>query len=102
MNIRRMISVRFCLSLCAALSVAGMAMAQRDGQPANLDGAGVVFVYYPSICTSAGKPENCKELPQPSRPAFESMAACSAHAEIELGRSGDPKLMATCMKLRES
>lgn len=93
-------SMRFCLSFGAALTVAGVLMTHRAGTAPD-PAAGVVYVYFPSLCAKPGDPSDCREVPRPARPAFDSMAACSAHADVELRREHNPRMMASCMKERE-
>lgn len=102
MNIRRMMTKRFCLSFGAALAVTSVLVSQRSGQEPPLEGAGVVYVYFPSLCAEPGDARDCHEIARPGRPAFESMAACFAHADVELQREHNPRLLASCMKVRES
>ena len=101
MNIRRMMTKRFCLSIGAALAVTSVLIAERSGPAPNPEGVGVVYVYFPSLCAAPGDPRDCHEIPRPSRPSFSSMAACSAHADDELRQEQNPRLMASCMKQRE-
>jgi hypothetical protein len=92
---------RFCLSLGAALAVTTVLVAHRAGPAPDAAQAGVVYVYFPSLCAAPGDPRDCHEISQPARPSFESMAACSAYADVQLGRENNPKLMASCMRQRE-
>ena len=101
MSSKHVPSMRFCMSLSAALAVAVMLVANR-GQPVlNLEGAGIVYVYFPSLCAAPGDSRDCQEIRHPTRPAFGSMAACSAYADVQLRQENNPKLMASCMKQRE-
>jgi hypothetical protein len=102
MKLRRFRSPRIFLSLGAAVAVSGVLAMERSGPAPNPEGAGVVYVYFPSLCAAPGDARDCHELPRPVRPAFDSMAACSAHADGELKREHDPRIMATCMKQREA
>jgi hypothetical protein len=102
MVVRRIMTRRFCLAFGVALTVASVLVTQRPDPASGLEGQGVVFVYFASHCSVAGDSRDCREIVTPSRPAFESMAACSAHADVELQSAHDPKLMASCMKLREA
>jgi hypothetical protein len=99
--IKKIMTKRFCLSFGAALTVASVLVMQRAGPAPNPEGQGIVYVYFPSHCAAAGDSRDCHEIARPDRPAFESMAACSAHADVELREANDPKLMASCMKQRE-
>lgn len=54
MNIKRIMTMRFCLSLGAALAVSSVLAEQRTGPAPDPEGAGVVYVYYPSLCAAAG------------------------------------------------
>jgi hypothetical protein len=101
MNIKGIMTKRFCLSLGAAAAVASVLMSHSGGAAPNPEGTGIVFVYFPSMCAAPGDATDCHEMQQPARPGFESMAACSAHAEIQLRLENNPKVMASCMKLRE-
>ncbi len=101
MSIRSMMTTRFCLALGGAVMVAAVLLTHRGGPVATTDGEGVVFVYFPSMCAAPGDASNCREIPQPTRPGFSSMAACSAYADVELRRENNPRLMASCMKQRE-
>lgn len=92
---------RFCLSLGAALALAGVLIAHRNGPTPDPEGEGVVYVYYPSLCAAPGDARECREVGQSIRPVFDSMAACAAHADVELNRERDPRLMASCLKQRE-
>jgi hypothetical protein len=102
MKLRNFRSPRIFLSLSVVAAVAGVLAMQRSGPAPNPEGVGVVFVYFPSLCAAAGDPRDCRELPQAVRPAFDSMAACSAYADGELKREHNPRVMASCMKQRES
>jgi hypothetical protein len=102
MKLSRLRSPRIFLSLGAAMAVSGVLAAQRVGPAPNPEGSGVIYVYFPSLCAAPGDPTDCHELPRPARPAFQSMAACSAHADVELQQAHDPRVMATCMKQREA
>jgi len=97
----RILTKRFCLSMGAALTVAAVLVTHRGGPAPNPEGAGIVYVYFPSLCAVPGDARDCRELPGRDRPAFRSMAACSAHADVELNREHNPRLMASCMKQRE-
>jgi hypothetical protein len=101
MSIRHIMTKRFCLSFGAALAVASVLVTHRDGPTPNAEAAGVVFVYFPSLCEAPGDSRNCQEIPRPGRPAFGSMAECSAYADAQLLQENNPKLMASCMKQRE-
>lgn len=101
MRARHLISKRFCLSLGAALAVAIVLVANRGQPVSNLEGAGIVYVYFPSLCAAPGDSHDCHEIPGQSRPAFGSMVACSAYADVQLGQENNPNLMASCMKQRE-
>ena len=101
MNIQRLMSWRLCLSFGVALTVTGVLVTRTSGPAPNLEGTGVVYVYFPSLCAKPGDSGDCHEIPQPSRPSFDSMAACSAHADLELRHEHNPRVMASCMKERE-
>jgi hypothetical protein len=101
MSIKRIMSMRFCLSFGLALGVTTVLVTHRGAPAGNLEGPGIVYVYYPSMCATPGDSSDCKEIQRPSRPAFSSMAACSAYADIELKSSHNPRVMASCMKERE-
>jgi len=92
---------RFCLSVGVSLAVASVLLAHRFRPALDADGLGVVYVYFPSLCAKAGDPGDCHEIPRSSRPSFESMAACSAHADAELRIENNPRIMASCMRQRE-
>ena len=92
---------RFCLSFVATLAVASVLLTHRGGPAPNLDTAGIVFVYFPSLCEAPGDPGHCQEIPRPGRPAFHSMAECSAYANGQLRLENNPKLMASCLEQRE-
>ena len=101
MNIRQIMTKRFCLSLAAALAVTSVLVTQHAGVAANPEGEGIVYVYFPSLCAAPGDARDCREIAQTHRPSFESMAACWVHADAELARAGDPRLLASCLKQRE-
>jgi len=101
MSLRRIMNMRFCLSFGLALGVTTVLVTHRGAPAGNLEGPGIIYVYFPSLCAAPGDASNCKELPRPSRPAFSSMAACSAFADAELKSEHDPRVMASCMKQRE-
>lgn len=90
----------YCTVAIAALLAIGLST-QIRGDRRNIEGEGTVFVYYASECASAGDASNCQQLPG-DLPAFQTMAACSAHAARELNAVQDPKRMASCEKMRES
>jgi len=100
-SIKRIMTKRLCLSLGAALAVSIVLAAQRSGSTLNVEGQGIVYVYFPSLCAAPRDSRDCHEIPRTSRPSFESMAACSAHADAELRQEQNPRLMASCMKQRE-
>ena len=102
MTIKRIMTMRFCLSLGAAVAVAGVLVAHRVEQAVPLEGDGIVYVYFPSLCAAARDASDCREIPRPVRPAFDSMAACSAYADVELQRENNPRIMASCMKQRQT
>jgi hypothetical protein len=101
MSIRRLMTKRLCLSFGATLIVAGVLAAQRTGPAPDPEGMGIVYVYYPSLCAQPGDSRDCHEIKQPARPSFDSMAACSAYADVELSEAHNPRVMASCMKQRE-
>ncbi len=94
-------TTRFCLGIGAALAFASVLGARTSGPAPTAEGQGVVYVYFSSVCAAPGDARDCKELPQPVRPSFESMAACTAHANVVLGEQHNPRLLASCMKVRE-
>jgi len=101
MSIKHLMSMRFCLSFGAALAVATTLVTHRGQPVANIEGPGIVYVYFPSLCAAPGDASDCHEIRQSARPAFESMAACSAYADVQLRTENNPKLLASCMKQRE-
>jgi hypothetical protein len=100
-RIRRTLSLRFCLSLGAALAVTSVLLTHRTAPSPDLAGGGIVFVYFPSLCAEPGNAKDCREIPAPTRPSFDSMAACSAHANAQLKQEHDPRLMGSCLMQRE-
>jgi hypothetical protein len=101
MSIRSVMTPRFCLAFAGALIVTAVLVTHRGGPAPSVGGEGGVFVYLPSIFAAPGDASNCREIPQPSRPGFTSMAACSAFADVELRRENNPRLMGSCMRQRE-
>jgi len=106
MSIRSVMTKRSCLGFGVALVVAAVLVTHRSGPAPSSEGDGpegngVVFVYFPSLCAAPGDASDCREIPRPSRPAFSTMAECSAYADVELRRENNPRLMASCMKQRE-
>ncbi len=101
MIVKKLMTKRFCLSLGAALSVASVLVTHRGGPAPNLEGEGIMYVYYTSLCATPGDSRDCREVPQTVRPRFESMAACTAHADAALSREHDPRMMTSCLKQRE-
>jgi hypothetical protein len=101
MNFRSIVTKRFCLALGGALVVAAVLVTHRAGPAPSPEGDGVIFVYFPSLCAAPGDSSNCREIPHPERPAFGTMAACSAYADVQLRQENNPRLMASCMKQRE-
>ena len=101
MSIRHILTKRLCLSFGMALAVAAVLVTHRGGPAPDPQGESVVFVYFPSLCAAPGDSTDCHEIPRPARPAFDSMAACSAYADAQLRRENNPRLMASCMKQRE-
>lgn len=89
------------LSVGAALLVAAVLVTHRGRPVPDPDDAGVVFVYFASVCAKPGDPGDCRAIPVRERPAFDSMAACSAYADVQLQREHNPRLMASCMKQHE-
>jgi len=101
MSIKHFMTKRFCLSLGAAVAVASVLVTQRVGSAPDLEGPGIVYVYFPSLCAQPGDSRDCRELPQPVRPGFTDMATCMAHAGSVLRQEPNPRVMASCMKVRE-
>ena len=101
MSIRHLLTIRFGLSLGAALAVAVMLVTHRGQPVTDLEGPGVVYVYFPSLCALPGDASDCHEIQRRTRPAFDSMAACSAFADDQLRQEQNPRLLASCMKQRE-
>ncbi len=99
MNIRRLMNLRLCLSFGAALTVTSVLVAHRDVPEPDIDG--VVYVYFPSLCAAPGDARDCHELPRSARPGFGSMAACFTHADVDLARANDPRVLASCLRERE-
>lgn len=87
-------------SLAGAIALSGFLYYQDRGERRNLEGEGIVFIYYASECAAPGDATDCKVIPG-DKLAFKSMPACNAHALKELNAAHDPKRMATCEKLRE-
>jgi hypothetical protein len=98
---RHLLSLRFGLSLGAALAVAVMLVTQRGQPVSNIEGPGIVYVYFPSLCALPGDARDCHEIPGTTRPAFDSMEACSAFADVRLREERNPRLLASCLKQRE-
>jgi hypothetical protein len=96
-----MLTKRFCLTIGVALAVAGGLVAQRSGTTPELEGPGVVYVYFASLCAAPGDSSNCKEISRGTRPAFMTMADCMAHADVALREEHNPRVMASCLKERE-
>ncbi len=101
MNIKRIMTTRLCLSLGAALAVTSVLVTHRAEPADRLDSSGVVYVYFPSLCAAPGDASDCHEIPRPVRPSFDSMAACSAYADVQLRLEHNPRMMASCMRQRE-
>jgi len=101
MSVRRVVTRRFCLSLGAALVIASVLLTHRGESASPFEGPGIVFVYFPSLCAAPGDSSDCHEITRAARPAFDSMAACSKYADVQLSRESNPRLMASCMRLRE-
>jgi len=101
MSLRHILNKRFCLAFVVTLAVAAVLVTHRGRPAPNPEGDGVVFVYFPSLCANPGDASNCREIPRPARPAFSTMAACSAYADVQLRQENNPRLMASCMKQRE-
>ncbi len=101
MSIRPLMNPRFCLAFAGAVVVATVLVTHRGGPAPSPEGDGVIFVYFPSLCAAPGDASNCREIPRPERPAFGSMAACSAYADTQLRQENNPRIMASCMKQRE-
>jgi hypothetical protein len=100
-SIKHLVTMRFCLSIGAALAVTGTLVANRGDVVTNPEGPGIVYVYFPSMCAAPGDGRDCQEIKRISRPSFDSMAACSAYADIQLRNENNPRLMASCLKQRE-
>jgi len=98
MNIGHFMTKRFCLSLGAALAVASVLVTHREVPRPGLEGPGIVYVYFPSLCAAPGDASDCHEISRPARPGFDSMASCWAYADVELRQENNPKLLASCMK----
>src|ERR1700722_563580 len=101
MSLRHILTTRFCLSFGVTVVVAAVLVTHRGRPTPNPEGNGVVFVYFPSLCANPGDASDCREIPGPARPAFSTMAACSAYADVQLRQENNPRLMASCMKQRE-
>jgi hypothetical protein len=95
-------NVPLCLSFGAALTVAGVLLSHREAPMPDTAEAGVVFVYFPSLCATPLDASDCRELPRQTRPAFDSMAACFAYADVELARVRDPRVLASCLRQKEA
>ena len=95
-------NMRLCLSFGAALTFASVLLTHREGPPPEAEKKGEVFVYFPSMCAAPGDARDCKEMPQPFRPGFETMKDCFAYADVELARANDPKVLASCKREKES
>jgi hypothetical protein len=98
MSIKHLMNRRFCLALGSSLAVAAVLLTHRGQSVPKPEADGVVFVYFPSLCAAPGDSSNCREIPRPARPAFRSMAACSAYADAQLRQENNPRIMASCMK----
>jgi hypothetical protein len=96
-KIRRLMNMRMFLSFGATLAVTSLLIAHRDGPPPAPE-EGVVFVYFPSMCAAPGDASDCHEMTRSVRPAFQSMTACFAHADQELARMHDPRVLASCLR----
>jgi hypothetical protein len=101
MSLRRILTKRFCLTFGVTVAVAAVLVTHRGSPGPNPEAEGVIFVYFPSLCANPGDASNCREIPRPARPAFSTMAACSAYADVQLRQENNPRLMASCMKQRE-
>ena len=86
----------------AALSIAVFIGLHRGNDVRNIEGDGVVFVYFPSQCAKAGDPSDCHEIKQYIRPSFPTQVDCLKHADIDLSEANDPARLGSCLKQRES
>jgi hypothetical protein len=98
MSVKSIMTKRLCLALGGALAVTAVLVTHRGGSIPGPAGDRVIFVYFPSLCAAPGDSSNCQEIPRPERPAFKTMAACSAYAEVQLRHEHNPRIMASCMK----
>ncbi len=101
MKLRQIMSLRLCLSFGAALTFASVLVAHRDGPVKGAEDQGIVYVYFPSMCAAPGDARDCREIPVAARPGFASQDACFAHADVELERAADPRVLASCLRERE-
>lgn len=90
----------YCTGL-AAVGFAAILSTHIRGERRNLEGEGIVFVYYTQECAAANIDKDCVVV-QGDRPAFDSMAACMAHATEDLNAIGDEKRLALCEKMRSA
>jgi hypothetical protein len=98
MSLGHILTKRFCLAFGGALVVTAVLVTHRGQTVPDPTADGVVFVYFPSLCAAPRDASNCHEIPRPERPAFATMAACSAYADAQLRRESNPRIMASCMK----
>jgi hypothetical protein len=61
----------------------------------------VVWVYYTSLCETPGDSTTCTEEKQVARRAFDSVEACAAYRDIDLGHFNNPRLMGSCLRQHE-
>ena len=101
MTFRQILTKRFCLSFVVTAAFAGLLALGRGGPPPNLEGEGIVYVYFTSHCAAPGDSTECTVIPQLYRLSFDSMAACSSYADVDLHNQHDARLMGSCLKQRE-
>jgi hypothetical protein len=83
------------------LSLAGIVSAALS-TPSTIPERSIVWVYYTSLCEKPLDTSNCRQIPQPVRPAFNSLEACSAYREADLAAARNPRLLGSCLKQREA
>jgi hypothetical protein len=81
----------------AVLSLLAFGYAQSNpSEPA------AIWVYYTSMCERPGDASACTEIPQPVRRSFDSLEACSAYRNADLGKAANPRLMGSCLRQHEA
>jgi hypothetical protein len=101
MRLMSLLRPRLSLPLGGAAIVAGF-LAYGHTAPAQAPGGTIIWVYYTSLCAAPGDDSACTEIKQPVRRSFDSLEACSAYRDTDLGRAANPRVLGSCLRQHEA